>query len=76
MAVPANLLPAAPAMDLQDWLGPEQMEPNIIDDLEFAIALSLQEQVSVIFGLMLNLHSSKVLIMIIKLFTVVDYRNS
>ena len=36
------------AVDLQDWLEQEPMiEPAMIDDLELAIALSLQEQVDV-----------------------------
>ena len=43
--MPAGLLPPQ-AMNLGNWLGHDQLEPNIIDDLELAIALSLQEQVS------------------------------
>lgn len=45
MPVPAEMLPAE-AMNLQDWLEQEPLEPAMIDDLEFAIALSLQEQVN------------------------------
>lgn len=40
-------IPPPIAVDLQDWLeqDPAMIEPAMIDDLELAIALSLQEQV-------------------------------
>ena len=45
---PPVQIPPPMAVDLQDWLEQEPMiEPAMIDDLELAIALSLQEQVDI-----------------------------